>query len=100
MKNDKVAILVVHGIGQEKPYETLDHFTRRLMESLGTSGTWTITPELEQVSDPTRISKSWTRASFLIKPSLPGAFPLSSEPDAAIESISLFEYYWAPITQD
>jgi hypothetical protein len=100
MKNEKVAILVVHGIGQEKPYETLDHFTRKLMESLGTSGTWTITPELEQVSDPTRISKSWTRASFLIKPSLPDALPLSSEPDAAIESISLFEYYWAPITQD
>jgi len=100
--SEKVAILVIHGMGQQKPYETLDSFTRNLMESLGNSGpSWVIRPQLDQVADPVRNSKSWTRASFRITPPDPANPPsFTSDPKSSISEISLFEYYWAPITQD
>ena len=100
--SEKVAIFVIHGMGQQKPYETLDSFTRNLMESLGNVGpSWIIRPQLDQVADPVRNSKSWTRASFKITPpdnTNPPRF--ASDSTSSISEISLFEYYWAPITQD
>jgi hypothetical protein len=99
--SEKVAIFVIHGMGQQKPYETLDSFTRNLMESLGNPGpSWIIRPQLDQVADPVRNSKSWTRASFRITPPDPVNPPsFTSDPkSSSISEISLFEYYWAPIT--
>jgi len=34
MEKQKIAILVIHGIGQQDPYHTLDRFTRTLVEAL------------------------------------------------------------------
>ncbi len=98
---EKVAILVIHGIGQQKPYETLDNFTRNLTASFdATAPPWTITPQLDQVPDPTRVSKSWTRASYVLRPPAGVDARFASDPSVSIDEVSLFEYYWAPITQD
>jgi hypothetical protein len=99
---ERVAILVIHGIGQQRPYETLDRFTRNLMTSLQSSGdsTWTVQPQLDSFPDPARVDKSWTRASYVLQPAQGAAVGFESDPANQIEDISLFEYYWAPITQD
>ena len=87
---DRTAIVVIHGIGEQKPYETLDHFARGLLGSL--PGSWEIAPELTAFSDdPLRIEKQWTRASLQLTP---------LDQKAGGTGITLFEYYWAPITED
>jgi len=97
---ERVAILVIHGIGQQRPYETLDRFTRNLLNSLQSSGaTWTVQPQLDSTPDPTRVDKSWTRASYALQPGLGANTAFKSNPANQIEDISLFEYYWAPSTQ-
>jgi hypothetical protein len=89
----RIAILVIHGIGEQKPYETLDHFARGLLTSLRAEKKtdWTIGPRLDACSDPLHIQKDWTRTSVRLEP---------AAPTNAIRDITLFEYYWAPITED
>jgi hypothetical protein len=97
---EKVAILVIHGIGQQKPYETLDKFGRNLIASLDDTGqSWTITPQLDQVPDPTHVSQCWTRASYILTPPNGVDVRFTSDPNACIDELSLYEYYWAPVTQ-
>ena len=58
--SENVAILVIHGIGQQRPYETLDQFTQ------GLSGTFDaphLEPRLEICKDPLREQKQWVRAA-------------------------------------
>ena len=117
---ERVAILVIHGIGQQKPYETLDQFTRNLLKNFGSG--WTVTPQLDQAVDPTHVDRSWVRTSYRISPPaglqkpfesdsksqiVSAGFPQPSCSDSSskkkditfIKDITLFEYYWAPITQ-
>src|ERR1700722_9940014 len=100
----RAAFLVIHGIGQQRPYETLDQFGRGLLESFATdknAPAWKIYPQLEICRDPNHAQQSWVRASYRIAPDTPVVF-LSDlhTPGETIEDISLIEYYWAPITQD
>jgi hypothetical protein len=45
---ENVAILVIHGIGQQAPYETLDQFTQGLLSSFQTAGAnCTLLPHLD-----------------------------------------------------
>lgn len=100
----RIAVLVIHGIGQQQPYETLDQFTRGLLNSFRSdphAPDWKIYPQLEICKDPSHTQQSWVRASYRIKPDTPVVFQSDSHTAGdSIEDISLFEYYWAPITQD
>ncbi len=99
---EKIAILVIHGIGQQRPYETLDQFTRGLSNSLcDGSVPWTLEPRLEICKDPLHEQEEWVRASCVLTPPTGEPPPhLISDPGETIGTISFFEYYWAPITQD
>jgi hypothetical protein len=81
----RTAILVIHGMGTQKPYETLDQFARGVMK---VRPSWTSKIEYRQHgSDPAGQQKAWTQAFVRLRPS-----------DPADESIiDLVEYYWAPI---
>lgn len=100
----RIAVLVIHGIGQQRPYETLDQFARGLLESFRNdtkAPEWKIYPQLEICKDPSHAQQSWVRASYRIKPDTPVDFQSGFQTRGdSIEDISLFEYYWAPITQD
>jgi hypothetical protein len=100
----RIAFLVIHGIGQQRPYETLDQFGRGLLESFAgdeNAPTWKIYPQLEVCKDPRHEQQSWVRASYRIAPDTPIGFQSDMHtPRDTIEDISLIEYYWAPITQD
>jgi hypothetical protein len=98
---ERVAVLVIHGIGQQRPYETLDQFTRNLLTSLSTNASaWTVQAQLDSQPDPTRVDKAWVRASFVLSPPAGTTPAFTSDPTKSIQDISLFEYYWAPITQE
>ena len=61
---ENVAILVIHGIGQQAPYETLDQFTQGLLNSFETTGAkCTILPHPDICNDPLREQNHWVRAS-------------------------------------
>ncbi len=108
--SERVAILVIHGIGQEQPYETLDQFSRNLLASLNhidqddppsqSPRDWTIQPQLDRPADPTGADTAWIRASYRLVPPADTQPAFRSQPTAHIEDVTLFEYYWAPVTQD
>lgn len=95
---ENVAILVIHGIGQQAPYETLDQFTQGLLSSFRATGMQcTLQPHLDICKDPLREQSQWVRASC----QLMFEMPLVMQSDnSSIGQISFFEYYWAPLTQD
>lgn len=99
----RIAFLVIHGIGQQRPYQTLDQFGRGLLKSFeGDDRTpWKIFPQLNICKDPNHAQEDWVRASCRLTPdrSVPFISDMHKKGDT-IEDISLFEYYWAPITQD
>lgn len=81
---EKTAILVVHGIGQQRPFETLDAFARGLVDHFRDRG-----PGLR----PRRIQHAgWTEVALEV------AFDRPATP-RGLRRLHLFEYYWAPHTQ-
>jgi len=95
---ERIAFLVIHGIGQERPYETLDRFTRNLKNCL--PGNWSVEPRLDRASDPTHVSAAWIRSALRLTPQDGSSIPYKSDPASSYKDITLYEYYWAPITQD
>jgi hypothetical protein len=91
---DRLAILVIHGMGTQKPYETLDQFAcglERQLNSPGRPPSYTRTLEYrEHKSDPAKQQKHWTQAIVRFH----SLEPEDSERPAIID---LIEYYWAPI---
>jgi pimeloyl-ACP methyl ester carboxylesterase len=86
----RTAILVIHGIGEQDPYEALDSFVRGVFAHLiGARG-------IKAKLSPIEIAhKDWTQVGMRIAPSTAGALN-----DAGAEYIDVFEYYWAPATED
>jgi hypothetical protein len=91
---DRLAVLVIHGMGTQKPYETLDQFARGLEPLLNPPTqppSYTRTLEYrEHPSDPAKQQKHWTQAIVRFR----SLQPEDSEQPALID---LIEYYWAPI---
>ena len=81
-------MLVVHGIGQENPYETLDSFARGVFHDLSER------LHLDLALESIRVAlQDWTQVGMRIRVN-PGRGP-------ALEGrIDIFEYYWAPETKD
>lgn len=91
---DRLAILVIHGMGTQKPYETLDQFAcglEPLLNSAAQTPSYTRTLEYrEHPSDPAKQQKHWTQAIVRFR---------SLQPEDLEQPvlIDLVEYYWAPI---
>ncbi|MGH9635733.1 MAG: hypothetical protein ACRD72_12950 [Candidatus Angelobacter sp.] len=86
----RTAILVVHGIGEQNPYETLDQFGRNLMRYLSFEGGIN---DL-QIEAARYDHNDSTEARIRLKTQAFG-------PDPNTEGlIDIYEYYWAPQTED
>jgi hypothetical protein len=78
----RTAVLVIHGIGEQNPYKPLDAFARGLfIELQRESPTATLSPL--KIAHP-----DWTEAAIRIT---------DPQTDGAVD---IFEYYWAPYTED
>ena len=87
-KAERTAILVIHGVGQQDPYETLDSFASGLATYFRKErkATFDIRPE--------RIAhKDWTEVAIHFEFDQPAT-------ERGLKQLSLYEYYWAPYTQD
>jgi hypothetical protein len=100
----KTAVLVLHGIGSQKPYETLDQFARGLLRYFRTPPRAHTPPSVAHLpsNQPTQSillrqykanlntsEKDWTQAFVRIRP--------NSHSD---DNIDVYEYYWAPVITD
>jgi hypothetical protein len=91
LRSPRTAILVIHGIGEQDPYEPLDSFARGLFSHF--KQRW---PGV--LLNPIQIGhKDWTQVGMRIE------FPESTSPlnggSGSKWFIDLFEYYWAPATE-
>ncbi len=79
------AILVIHGIGEQNPYETLDSFARGLAKHFADSK-----PALraERIRH-----EDWTEVAVHVE------FEGPVTP-RGLKHLSVFEFYWAPFTED
>jgi hypothetical protein len=86
----KAAILVIHGIGQQNPYETLDHFSKGLVEHFTDSHAVPPTPP---IITPFLVNHGdWNETALRL--TLQGrTTPLGHS------TIDLYEFYWAPYTE-
>jgi hypothetical protein len=76
------ALLVIHGIGEQNPYETLDQVARGFARYFrGRNATPVLLPERIRHAD-------WTEVAVHLD------FPAHER-----ERLSLFEFYWAPYTE-
>jgi len=77
----KTAVLVIHGIGEQDPYEPLDAFARGLYTELKND-----TPGARL--SPLKLGHpDWVEAAIRI-----------DNPDTG-DAVDIFEYYWAPYTE-
>jgi hypothetical protein len=97
--NDRVALLVIHGMGSQKPYETLDQFARGVESSLTSAAAGGYRHELrfrQHDEDPAHQQQAWTQVYARLAPADPSAAAAASRPAL----IDVAEYYWAPIIND
>lgn len=88
LRSHRIAMLVIHGIGEQNPYETLDSFARGVFLFLRD------TKHLNVALSSVRVAlQDWTQVGMRITLN-PGQGP---EREGRID---LFEYYWAPETED
>jgi hypothetical protein len=88
----RTAILVIHGIGEQNPYETLDQFGRNLMRYLSFEGginDLQISADRYDHNDSIEARIRLTTQNF--GPQQGGGRP---------GLIDIYEYYWAPQTED
>src|SRR2546425_59680 len=84
----RTALLVIHGIGEQNPYETLDSFARGLVQYFASSR-----PGAKVSLEPERINHGdWTEAAVHVD----GVN--SADPRDTLR-VSLFEFYWPPYTE-
>jgi hypothetical protein len=102
LRSDKIGILVIHGMGEQNPYETLDAFARGIISFLKNGKPEKDTPEKgkpeEDETDPAlspllTALKDWTQVGMRVTVKHAEGTHLESH-------IDLFEYYWAPETED
>jgi len=97
---EKIAVLVIHGMGQQKPYETLDHFARNLTGTLQESYQVNFQSKLrlrQHAEDPTAQQRDWTQAFVRLLPAGSSGQGQESQPSNCPGVVDVLEYYWAPI---
>ena len=97
------ALLIIHGIGEQNPYETLDSFARGVFRYLKDKN------GMNAKLCPIEIRhKDWTQVGMRIGVFEKGLeLPKCPDDDASEhpahqppEYVDIFEYYWAPLTED
>jgi len=88
LRSRRSAVLVIHGIGEQNPYETLDSFARGIFYDLRDRQNQDLT-----LTPLTIALKDWTQAGIRLNLN-PGQGPDREG------RIDVFEYYWAPETED
>lgn len=87
-KAARTAVLVIHGIGEQDPYETVDSFARGLVKYFRSRG------QTKFKIAPERIRhKDWTEVAIHLEFEEPAT-------RRGLRRLSLFEFYWAPYTED
>jgi len=87
LRSDEIAILVIHGIGEQNPYETLDSFARGIFRFLKH------TCQSVNLSSLRTSLKDWTQVGMQITVN-------HAEDPKRQGHVDIFEYYWAPETED
>lgn len=98
--SDRVAILVIHGMGAQKPYETLDQFARGVCDALPEQTHATYNREIlfrDHPEDPTHQQKAWTQGIVRLSRTSDRVAASEDGFSSGPELIDLVEYYWAPI---
>src|SRR6266702_4090258 len=93
LQHVKTAILVIHGIGEQKPYETLDQFARNLTRYLRYEGGIDDLVLSAQKID----HNDWVEAMIRLETAKHGPRAQEGQQRAYVD---LYEYYWAPETED
>lgn len=95
-----IGILVIHGIGEENAYGTLDQFGRGLYSYFRNEKNGPLyrmkTQWKERGSDPSHKQQSWIQAQICYERDHDAditGFP------SAPERITVAEYYWSPVTK-
>ena len=89
LKAKKTAILVIHGIGEQNPYETLDNFGRHVADYLRRA----CGSNLQLI--PAKIDHDdWVEARVRLQMQNCARDPGSNG------LVDIYEYYWAPYTED
>jgi hypothetical protein len=93
LQHARTAILVIHGIGEQNPYETLDQFARNLTRYLKhEGGIDDLTLSAQKIDH-----NDWVEAMVRLETNDHG--PRTEEGHASA-LIDLYEYYWTPMTED
>jgi hypothetical protein len=100
----RTAMLIIHGIGEQNPYETLDRFARGVYTHVTTNRGANATLRPIQIAH-----KDWTQVGMRISTSNDAAAVPQGNPDPSPSLlkvqeeepyVDVFEYYWAPETED
>ncbi len=83
----KTAFLVIHGIGEQNPFETLDSFSRGMIDYLKSQAI-AFCPEHRLTEQSNGENSSWTESYVRLKPRNGDDF------------IDIHEYYWAYLTEE
>jgi hypothetical protein len=104
LRRRRQALLIIHGIGEQNPYETLDSFARGVFSYLSQ------TLHLNAKLCPLEIAhKDWTQVGVRIGLFAPNRAlpqcpvkdgPPGQRADEPMSYVDVFEYYWAPETED
>jgi len=93
LQRARTAILVIHGIGEQNPYETLDQFARNLTRYLKhEGGIDDLTVSAQKIDH-----NDWVEAMVRLESRAHGPRTQEGHEPAYID---LYEYYWAPLTED
>jgi hypothetical protein len=93
LQSARTAILVIHGIGEQNPYETLDQFARNLTRYLKhEGGIDDLTVSAQKIDH-----NDWVEAMVHLETKAHGPRTMEGHTSAHID---LYEYYWAPMTED
>lgn len=89
----RIGVLIIHGMGEQNAYDTLDLFARGLYRHfVKTRGAaYDLKAEWkERGSDPSHAQKEWTQAQIRFEPNAAGA---------GLPQLTVTEYYWSPVTK-
>jgi hypothetical protein len=88
LRSNQTALLIIHGIGEQNPYETLDSFGRGIFSFLGEKCRMDVKLQPKEIAH-----KDWTQVYMRI-----GVGPFAGEKPTGY--VDVYEYYWAPFTED
>src|SRR5215831_9983912 len=100
----RTAVLVIHGVGQQQPYQTLDQFGSGFVSALRrvTARDWNILHRI--VADEAGLARPGATNAASVGISTDSTLRIAPNPPAAVGGeplthVDLFEVCWAPLVQ-